>query len=461
MPADDFDSSDFTTLPDGLDLETGEPYHPGLSRSELGALIRGSGAEAPGKPDKNRLPRHRVDPLDLASAGWAVIFPRDGGPEVRRALEPLLELRRKQAGRFFRELSGEEGLRPGESATELLLRLGILPGTAPDPRRLPYYLLLAGGPEEIPWEVQHQLDGQYAVGRAAFDTPEEHGIYARQVVAAEAGSAAVSRRALFFGAETPDDARTRILRELLADRLAQAVAADRPDWTVESVPAGEATHERLGRRLAGPEAPSLLFTAGHGQGCRPDDPSQRERQGSLICRREAGGLAGFTADALPEGARFPGLVAFQYSCHSAGTPRLDVYSPPHEPQRELTPRGFVARFPQRLLTRGALAFVGHVERTWGYSFLWKGAGSQPTAFEDTLLSILDGQPVGHALEAFGQRSGSLAGSYLGERRRSGSEEDPLTARLWQSAQDARTYVLLGDPAVRLPGAQPLRAGSRS
>jgi hypothetical protein len=57
---------------------------------------------------------------------------------------------------------------------------------------------------------------------------------------------------------------------------------------------------------------------------------------------------------------------------------------------------------------GALAVVGHVERTWGYSFLWKGVGPITQAFEQALGGLLAGQPVGLAMEPFARRAYDLA-----------------------------------------------------
>ena len=66
-----------------------------------------------------------------------------------------------------------------------------------------------------------------------------------------------------------------------------------------------------------------------------------------------------------------------------------------------------------------------------------------------MLRLLDGHPVGSALEPFAERAGSLASSFLGERFGTTAANDKLLGRLWTAAHDARGYCLLGDPAVRL------------
>ena len=54
-----------------------------------------------------------------------------------------------------------------------------------DPRRVPYYLLLAGSPDQVPFEVQYQLGVSYAVGRLDLGDAEACAAYAASVVAAE------------------------------------------------------------------------------------------------------------------------------------------------------------------------------------------------------------------------------------------------------------------------------------
>src|SRR5262249_11994260 len=156
-----------------------------------------------------------VDATDLAAAGWGVIFAFGADPAIKEALTPLLKLREKQSTanpRFFRVFEGEIAYRRGESKNDYLKRLphsvgggrGVAPGPI-NPKKLPYYLLLVGGPDEIPYRFQYELDVDYAVGRLSFDTVQEYADYAATVASAESGDYITLRRAVFFGARNRGD----------------------------------------------------------------------------------------------------------------------------------------------------------------------------------------------------------------------------------------------------------------
>ncbi len=460
----------------GIDGRHGGYLLPPAPPRQLADLARGATVDlervrelqnwvARGENKARRGLKEGLDPCKLDEAGWGVIFPSSTDPEpLREALAPLLDLRRAQAAkrqeRSFREFAGDDGYRPGESKVAFLARHGAGPGPA-DPERVPYYLLLVGDPEAIPFSFQYQLDVQYAVGRLCFDDLEEYRCYAESVVAAETGGIARSPRACFFAPANPGDPVTCSTSAHLAQPAADAARRDQPGWDVETVVGEKATRGRLGDLLG--EAPAFLFAACHGLGFAAGDPEQRARQGALVCQDWPGPGAGridrehyFAAEDVGAQADVHGLVAFCYACFGAGTPRWDDFTRNGQAERRaLSPGAFLGRLPQRLLSHprgGALAVIGHVERAWGFSLVWPDAGPQITAFESTLRRLLAGQPVGWAMEYFNQRYAELASDLAAEVEALGFGKQPdetLLADLWTASHDARNYTIVGDPAVRI------------
>jgi tetratricopeptide (TPR) repeat protein len=424
----------------------------------------------------------------ISEMGWGVIFPavprddpaQQGIDAIREALQPLLDHRRAEATlrdqALYREFLHGNGCRPGDTAHKFLARHGVGPGKV-EPSLMPYYLLLVGGPEAIPFEFQYQLDVQYAVGRIEFDTPEEYRRYAESVVQAETGTSVRPQKVALFAPRHEQDLAMDFLHSGLIRPLAARLEATKPDWPLTLALAEYATKARLGQFLGGDETPALAFLAGHGLGFQANNPRQLAHQGALVCQDWPGpGRKGtltedfyFSADDLSPAANLFGLIAFAFADYGAGTPRFDDF---YRQGMQTNPvaiaeRAFLARLPQRLLSHpqgGALAFVSHVERNWVYSFTWDDSfNTGVRTYAAVIERLLEGYPVGAALEVFNQRYAELATVLAATLDRLDQKEtiDPFDlAGLWTATIDARNWVVIGDPAVRLmvSGLRPDMAG---
>ncbi|MGW8250059.1 MAG: hypothetical protein ACWGO1_05410, partial [Anaerolineales bacterium] len=371
--------------------------------------------------------REGLDPTDLSQAGWGVVFPQSMSEVeltgIKEALKPLLDYRRAQAAsskeHYYKECLGDKGYLPNQSKGDFLASHGRGPGPA-DPEKLPYYLLIVSDPQTIPYSFQYQLDVQYAVGRIHFDNLEDYHCYAVSVVEAEKRSYALPRQAVFFGAANQDDRATQLSAQELVTPLATYLAGNRENWDIQTSLEAQARKSDLATLLSRDEAPALLFTASHGMSFPAGDDRQLQHQGALLCqdwpgpKQHKGRIPEdyyFSADDLSGENNVLGMLAFFFACYGAGTPHMDdFYRKAYMERKAIAPYPFLSRLPQHLLAHpkgGALAVVGHVERAWGYSFFWQGVGQDLVTFESTLDRLMDGHPLGSALEYFNSRYAEL------------------------------------------------------
>jgi hypothetical protein len=444
----------------GIDRATGKYLQPPIPLSALAGKLREH--IQPFWREVRGRPVPEVDERDLASAGWGVVFGAEVGDEVRCALEELLDHRRDQAGayqsHYFRAYRGERGVLPGDTSETWLARQGGGAGPA-DPEQVPYYLLLVGSPEDIPFDFQFELGIQRAVGRLCFDHLDDYRTYACKVVTAERSAPVRPRRLTLFGVDNPDDPATSYTTEDLIVPLLTRLPSRAPDWNVEGVLGAAATKERLRMLLGGEKTPALLFTASHGLATPENDlPGEL---GSILCGDWPGPQAWneeippgfyFAAADLPAGTDLTGLVSFHFACYSAGIPLEDSFGVPGDAKRRLASRACLARLPQRLLTHGALAVIGHVDRAWCHSFLDQQDRQQLQTFSAVLTALLRGLPAGMATQYLSERYADLQSGvsrWLIDIAAGKTIDREAFARDWIALADARSYLLLGDPAVRL------------
>lgn len=409
------------------------------------------------KRESHRAPRDGFDPLKLAQVGWGIVTAAGAAPEVREALEPLVAWRKAQATKVAVRRFAELEYRPGDSAVSFLTEYEAeLDGA--DPADMPYYLLLVGSPEEIPFEFQYQLDVEYAVGRLDFERAEDYAKYAQAVVARErAAVARAPERPWTYGVFAPssDDITARIHDELVLPLLKRFDGRPARGWQRAEALAADASVTWFSETL---KSADFLFTGCHGWGLELGHPQQRECMGALLDH----GRQAFSAAEVDPELTLDGLVAFFFTCASGGTPRYDDFEELESGPKELAKAPFTARLPQQLLLQGAGAVLAHVGRAWTYSFAGQGGRTQINAFEDTLRRILRGCPVGFAAEIFNHRHVRLAAELVIVReleQRGGRSSDCELADLFCGLRDARNFVVLGDPAVRL--AVPTAGGRRS
>jgi hypothetical protein len=223
-----------------------------------------------------------LDPRNLAQTGWGVIFASDADPAIIDALQPLLHHRKKQAGANYFCFTGRDGHNPRQDKQSFLGYHGVASGMPADPAAgLPYYLLIIGNPERIPFRFQYELDVEYAVGRLSFDRVEDYDRYARSVVTAETDAPLPPRRVTIFSVRNPDDLATEYSSTLLVEPLRQLLAQKHADWAIETIASDEATKERFARTLAA-DAPALWFSASHGMAFAATDARRTRHQGALL-----------------------------------------------------------------------------------------------------------------------------------------------------------------------------------
>jgi hypothetical protein len=441
----------------GVDGATGQYLRPPVSLEEVASRLA---LETPEREIPHREILAGRDPRDLAQAGWGVLFGPRVGREVVEALAPLLRHRRAQAGR--REaLYQEYRVEPGETARRFLTRWRSAPG-AVDPRKLPYYLLLVADPQDVSFRFQYRLDLQHAVGRLWLDSPADFARYARTVVELETDPPRpAGRRVAMFGPRR--DEATHLSAGSLVEPLADALEST-AGWALRRVLGPAATKAGLRRLLGGDDTPNVLFTAGHGVGFPKDHPHQPTHQGALLCQDWTGPGTDILPDHylraadVSDDAGVRGLLSFHFACYSAGTPEWDGFAAVLDgKKRRLATKAFVAPLAQRLLAHpggSALALVGHVDQAFHHSFAWDRRGPDVETYVSFFARLLAGFPVGAAMEHFAQRYGEIAAELAAELEDApdkGPRDKVEVARLWVAHHDARNYVVLGDPAVRLPG----------
>lgn len=417
------------------------------------------------------------DPEHLPKQRWGVMAPEGTvGDRLLERIARLVEWREELQGAPVRIYRVPQNL-DTEMAGRWKRREFRKEAVAESDR--PRYLLLLGDMDGLSLDLQQVMATDAFVGRIAFREEEHYEAYAKKVLRWEAAASQSQARprVVFYTARDRTRA-TDIAYEVLMGPSLETFRErqqrkDFPDAELSEVidDGGSSTDQWL-ESVARPE-PSVLFSLSHGLGAGWESSSQqRELQGALVLP----GKRLLTGAHLASGPFLPGGLWFCLACYGAGTPGRSSYEPWLQQLRHVDSdaarvldagvprqgdRPFTAALPQAVLANpdGPLAVIGHVDLAWTSTLSDQGNLAH-SRFLGVLRALAEGRRVGNAMHTllrfFSESLIELTALYkqeeiaLGAGRK--SPVDPMArAALWVLCQDLANYVLLGDPAVRLPG----------
>ncbi len=359
----------------------------------------------------------------------------------------------------------------------------------------PRYLCILGDVDQVSLPTQEVL---------AMD-----GFPGRLVCADEAGYRGYVDKVLRWEGQPPEHERPRALFYTVHDGtgatrsgheklLSPCFAMARHDWDTRGGDgAFRSTQPQLVGHADGPNPdeflsvaegrqPTLLFSMSHGMGPprrRRWTPTQaRERQGAMVFGTENP----IMPTDLANGWFLPGGLWFYYACFGAGTPNRSAY---HHWLDMLAASGmqgmsnlggvlkgldqeggFTSGVAQAALAnpKGPLGILGHIDLAWSYGFeeirveednQVQGSG-RARDYYNLLVNLVAGERLGVVIlrlqMALHEVSGKLNRRYnrykaSGQAAEGSGDDDRIElGNLWMRRQDLLGYVILGDPAVRLP-----------
>jgi hypothetical protein len=413
------------------------------------------------------------NPDDLEAQRWGVFAPE--GPEGDRLLaliRPLMEARREQQDAEVQVYRVPSGL---SSTDAPRWRKTHFDSGKTSSAERPRYQLILGDLDRVSLSVQHTLNSDGFVGRLSFRNDRGYEAYVDKVLRWEKARAEAEASVKLFTVHDGTAATMIGYRALVKPGLdiLRAEGYETADLGARDIP----SPSEFFSTVKSPE-PTILFSVSHGAGAPragwKSYEEQRDRQGAMSFGREGK----ITGSDINEDPFLPGGFWFMLACYGAGTPNSisSAYWPWLEKLKEagqfsgqvqsvLTslPQGdhppFIAALPQAVLANpnGPLAVVGHIDLAWTYSFEERDTGSavsRPAKFVDVLKSAMRAYRLGSSFRELARclvnTNHELSELHDASVRSGGASDAARLGHLWMLRQDMAGYILLGDPAVRLP-----------
>jgi hypothetical protein len=335
-------------------------------------------------------------------------------------------------------------------------------------KKVPQYILIAAGPDQVPFRLQSILDTVANVGRVDLSSEDLQHYVGKLIRLEDAPEPVVEREAILFGPDGGPSDPTYFSRRYMVEPIAEHVH-DRYALQTHDLLGNDATKANLLDALRS-RHPALVYTASHGLGATGESFDVQKRYNGAICCQHSGPLTLdhlLSADDVPLDQPFlEGAAFFQFACFGYGTPAESDYTHWLEDTPETyTDADFVAALPKALLAhpRGPIAFVGHLDTAFLHGFTdqddpwildrWH---ARLAPFVHAIDRLLEVQPSGLAMDDMNKRysvcNAVLTNTYDRERRGRLQWTPALVRRFldnWVIRSDAQNYMIFGDPAARL------------
>ncbi len=469
----------------GLNYSTGRLLTEPIDEQALGQNVQQSlernieeirglaGATSYAAKFRAEVERQPIDLGDPHAAGWTfLLYEHDPQKdELIRILRPLAEHRGMA--------EPDQPLLLDSKAPEDWIDWILENYFNPEQKSAPSYVLIVGGPDQVPFRFQSLLSTAAHVGRVALGPHADDPMvdlrmleaYIDKVIRLEkAAEPATTRDVLFFATDhgLPDP--TYFSHHYMANPLCEYVREEL-SYTTRYIQGDSATKEQF-RDALNIARPCLVYTASHGMGA-PNLPLQKQLRinGAICCQPTGhGGKMEdrlFMADEVPTKEPFlEGAVFFQFACFGYGTPAESEFSHWNPSVAKVNAQAdFIAALPMQLLSNphGPIAYVGHLDLAWLHGFddpesphILERWHARIEPFKKAVDMLLAAQPVGLAMADMTKKydigNAVLTSTY--ERLRKGKiKQTPefynRLASMFITRNYAQNYMILGDPAARL------------
>ncbi len=418
------------------------------------------------------LPTAAPDPRDWRhpQVGWGLVLAdndavtaadksvgADAPAALRRLLSdragaPVLRYRAKSMNGYLRRY------REGAPASDIDVAASR---TGTGPNDIPKYLLIYGGPDEIPWRAQYALNMSRCVGRldVSGDALER---YVDHLIGDWAQAPCRPLAPVVWSVNFGDADITSLMQQVIADRLWAQFSAQ-PEFTEATrIKDAAATPAALSEALR--RRPGLVVTTSHGMTGPEQAAGPLSEQLGLPVGADHTLLseAAMPASAIPGGA-----IWYAHACCSAGSDArpqcAGLFADGHpvgDALRSVARNAgdIIAPLPTRLLgaEHPLRAFIGHVEPT--FDWILKDPMTKQAVGNSIAEALYDklyvkGTPIGLAVSSIYTEAGSFLTRWKQAIDAVNKDEAGAAAvarYLMVAALDRQSMVVLGDPTVSLP-----------